>query len=785
MPQLPSTARVVIIGGGIAGCSAAYHLTKLGVTDVLLVERASLSSGTTWHSTGNLETYRDDPLIFDMVRYAAATYSNLHLESGQEIGWRNVGRVMYTDKAERFDFFRTLPQLGAVRGVEISLLTPAEVAQRLPIISAEGLVGGAWVPSDARVNPTDIVMAYARVAKAAGARFAQETQALEIITRQGRVCAVRTDHETVACETVIVAAGLWSAEVVKSCGLGLPLHPLEHQYIITKPVAGIARTMPLFLSYDDQLYGREEVGGLMLGSLDDRAVPVSPAELPRTFSFSLLNERWEQFEPYLATAMRRFPVLQHAEIKMLLNGPESFTPDGQMLLGPVPGADGLYTACGFNSNGIALAPAAGRFLAEWIVEGAPSADVGCIDVRRFAPIQNETGYLRARVSEVPSYHCRLHQAGDDYTTARNLRCSPIHSDLLAHGAHFMGVAGWERPAWYESNFTARSPMHGVAAEYTAGRNTVLIADRSSDAKFTLVGEPTADWLSAHMDGSFSGDEATMRLTALTGTHGEIEGLVRLVRLHATGWLVIAEPEQETRVREWLRKASLPSSIRQTESACDWAAFELVGPHREALLAATTEVTGEDSEGAAFIRTPKRPRKAIVREDISNESTLILVPVDQAVRVWQALLAAGTRFGLRLGGHFSREALRICAGAPGFGREATPAVCAQDLFASSRRSDFTLLRTAAAIQTHQGRKRSNVAAFSSPLLLNGLGGRDAVLNDGRVVGEITSRICLPGWRETLLLAVLRSEPTTHESLQILASGRLGPLIPRATRWTGPQ
>ena len=306
MKTLPASARVVVIGGGIGGCSVAYHLASLGVSDVLLLERAALSSGTTWHSTGNMETYRADPLIFDMVRYASAAYPQIALESGLEIGWRSVGRVNYTDCEDRWQLMQTLPELGRARGIEIELLTPPEIKSRLPIIDPHELVGGIWVPGDARVNPTDAVMAFARAAGKRGVAIRENVRVLGIATDRDTVCGVVTEQGTVACERIVIAAGLWSGELVKSCGLRLPLHALEHQYLITKTL-GLDRNLPLFLSYDDQLYGREEVGGIMVGSLDDNAIALSTQELPQTFSFALLNERWAQFEPYMATAMRRFP----------------------------------------------------------------------------------------------------------------------------------------------------------------------------------------------------------------------------------------------------------------------------------------------------------------------------------------------------------------------------------------------------------------------------------------------------------------------------------------------
>jgi 4-methylaminobutanoate oxidase (formaldehyde-forming) len=554
----PSAARVVVIGGGIAGCSAAYHLASLGVTDVVLLERSSLSSGTTWHSTGNMETYRPDPVIFEMVRYALEMYPRICAESGQDIGWRSVGRVMYTDRDERWESMRSLPELGKARGIELELLSPAAVQQRLPIIATEQLLGGVWVPSDSRVNPTDAVMAFAAAARARGVAIYQDVPVSEIILRDGAVRGIVTANGTIDCDTVVVAAGLWSGELVKSCGLKLPLHALEHQYLITQPL-GIDRNLPLFLSLDDQLYGREEVGGIMVGSLDDGAIALSTRQLPQNFSFSLLSERWPQFEPYMATAMRRFPVLQNAGIKMLLNGPESFTPDGQMLLGPVPGATGLFCACGFNSNGMALAPAAGRFVAEWIVEGAPSVEVAQLDVRRFGAAQGEESYMRERVTEIPGYHCKIHALDADYETSRDVIRSPLHDELAMAGARFAAVNAWERPLWIAG--ASSDWVTAVAAEAQAAAESVLLVDRSADAKYLLTGSQVDEWLPGNVTTLLPAVKAAALLTPLLGQRGQIEALTRTVRWTEDSVMLLSGPEQTTRVGEWLRIAGVPPGIR--------------------------------------------------------------------------------------------------------------------------------------------------------------------------------------------------------------------------------
>ncbi|MBS0421158.1 MAG: GcvT family protein [Proteobacteria bacterium] len=767
--NIPSSARVVVIGGGIAGCSAAWHLASLGVRDVVLLERAALSSGTTWHSTGNMETYRPDPVIFEMVRYALETYPRIAAEAGQDIGWRSVGRVMYTDRESRWESMRTLPELGQARGIELELLTPAQVQQRLPIIATAELLGGVWVPSDSRVNPTDAVMAFAAAAKARGVGIYQDVPVTGIELRDGRVQGVVTAHGTIGCDTVVVAAGLWSGDLLESCGIQLPLHALEHQYLITQPL-GIDRNLPLFLSLDDQLYGREEVGGIMVGSLDDGAIPLSTRQLPQNFSFSLLSERWPQFEPYMATAMRRFPLLQNAGIKMLLNGPESFTPDGQMLLGPVPGATGLFSACGFNSNGMALAPAAGRFVAEWIVEGAPSVEVAQLDVRRFGAAQASEPYMRDRVTEIPGYHCRIHAPDADYATSRDVLRSPLHNELAMAGARFTAVNAWERPLWIA---TSSDWTTAVAAEVAAAEESVLLIDRSADAKHLLTGSQVDEWLPLNVTTLLPSSKTAAVLTPLLGRRGQIEALVRTLRWTDDATMLIAGPEQSTRLQEWLRLADLPAGSRREDVTTGYAMLELHGMRRAALLNALgvrPKTVDPCWIGAVSVT---------VRDDPANDSTLLITASKGAAVLWQNLLTVGKAFGLRVGGHWAQEAARIQRGVPGFGREATPNRLAAELGGQMLAASAAGRAKADPVGNH--RKRV-LRAFSSPIPLLGFGAQEVVLQKGRTVGELTSRVRLPGWSSALLLALLDPDSWNGNAIETVAAGRRWPLVPRPTPWS---
>jgi len=764
-------ARVVVIGGGIAGCSAAYHLAMLGLSDVLLLERSSLSSGTTWHSTGSMETYRNDALIFEMVRYTVSSFPHLQAQSGQQLGWRNLGRVMYTDRESRFELFKALPELGRARGIDIELLSARGVGERLPIIDPQGLIGGVWIPSDGCVNPTDVVMAYAKAARSRGVRIHEQVRILEIVVKNGSVRGVVTDQGTVGCDTVVVAAGRWSSAITSTCGVRLPLFALEHQYMITEPIPGLDRNLPLILSYDDQIYGREEVGGLIFGSLDDDAIPVSSPNTAQSSAFVLLNERWEQFEPYMKTALRRFPVLGKTGIKMLLNGPESFTPDGEMLLGPIPGVDGLYSICGFNSNGIALSPAAGKFIAEWIVEGAASADVAPLDVRRFAVHLGSDAFIRERVTEIPSYVSRLHGPMDDYATARNLRRSPIHASLAAAGARFASVNGWERPLWIDTG-SARDWTDAIADEGIAARRGALAVDRSADVKIALFGSRAEPWLAAKLGVSELRPEPAAALVAFPGEQGQVEVLGRIVPWRG-GWLLMAGPEQETRLAEWVRRAGVPDEVHAVDLTAGWALFELAGSAHARVVQALCAGADDSSPLHVGSRASHWAGAAQIQmfTDVANASTLIFVPADTALYVWQRLLTVGEADRVRVGGHYAMEALRIERGIPRFGHEATPA---------TRVADIVGARQA---QRPWGGARRRLVAFSSPPGTSSFGAHEAILHHGRVVGEITSRVCLAGWPQTLSLGLFPASCESLVALEMAANGRMWPLSKRTTVWEG--
>ena len=405
--SIPEKTQVVIIGGGIIGASVAWHLTSLGVRDVVIVERGQLGCGTTWHSAGNIIRMTADPVTIGIYTYGVELLSQLH--ERHNIGWRKCGRVMIARSEKRLQEFRRIAAALTEADVAVEEISAAQTADKIPIMHVEDVVGALWSPNDGRVNPTDLLNAYVREAKAKGARVAEGVTVERVNLSSEHVAGVSTDKGGIACELVVNCAGLWARDLGLRNDIAIPLYPVEHFYVLTDTLDGVYPGMPTFRDPDGLIYGREEVGGLLLGCFDRNAIPVSPTELPEPFHFSLLNENWDQFMPYMEQGIHRIPALKNAGIRTLLNGPESFTPDSEPIMDRAPGIEGYFVLAGLSSAGVTRSAGMGRALANWIVDGDPGIDVSSFSLSRFTAQHNDEAWLRNAVRAAPSGHFDIEQ----------------------------------------------------------------------------------------------------------------------------------------------------------------------------------------------------------------------------------------------------------------------------------------------------------------------------------------------------------------------------------------
>ncbi len=522
-PDLPSRAQVVVIGGGVVGCSTAYHLTKLGLTDVLLLEQGHLSGGTTWHAAGLVGPLRATEAGTRLVQYSAELYASLEAETGLATGYRNVGGLIVARTEERMVQLRRTAANAEAYDLDCRMLTADEAGELWPPMRTDDLLGAIWLPGDGKVNPTDLTQSLAKGARQGGARVAEGIRVTGFVIEEGptgrRVTGVRTDHGDVEVETVVVCAGQWSKALGDLAGVTVPLHSAEHFYVVTDAVEGTRPDLAVMRDPDGWTYFKEEVGGLVVGGFEPEAKPwVAPDEIPHPFEFALLEEDWEHFSVLMDEAVRRVPALEHTGIRKFYNGPESFTPDNQFLMGEAPGLGGFFVGAGFNSVGIASAGGAGRALAEWVVAGEPTSDMVAVDLRRFASYAGDHAWLRERVVETLGIHYAVPWPDREPETGRDVRLSPLHDRLAAKGAVFGTKMGWERvnvlgaepgaPSWGRPWW-----LEASAAEQVACRTAVAVFDQTSFSKYAV-----------------SGPDAVGR--AAVGLRGRGRRTGRALRLHA-------------------------------------------------------------------------------------------------------------------------------------------------------------------------------------------------------------------------------------------------------------
>src|SRR5215469_10236206 len=505
--RIPDRAQVVIIGGGVIGTSVAYHLTTLGWTDVLLLEQGQLSCGTTWHAAGLVGQLRASEAGTRLVQYSTRLYEQLEAETGQATGFRRCGGVTVARTADRMATLRRTAATAQAYEIECELITAAQAAEFLPMMNIADLVGAVWLPGDGRADPVDLTAALAKGARLRGATICERTRVTGIASRDGVVTEVQTDRGNIEAEVVVNCAGQWAKQVGALVGVTVPLHSAEHFYVVTEQVQGAHPGLPVLRDPDGYTYFKEEVGGLVVGGFEPKAKPwVAPEDLPYPFEFQLLAEDWDHFSVLMDSALERIPVLADTGIRKFYNGPESFTPDNQFILGEAPELRNFFVAAGFNSVGIATAGGAGRALAEWIDGGGPSMDLTSVDIRRFAAFNGNNQWLHDRVAEVLGLHYAIPWPNREMRTARPFRRSPVHHLLEAANANFGSRMGWERANFFAPDgaaptieYTWGKPnwLPWSAAEQRAAREAVAVFDQTSFSKFQLTGpdaESVLQWL---------------------------------------------------------------------------------------------------------------------------------------------------------------------------------------------------------------------------------------------------------------------------------------------------
>ena len=752
MADLPATARAVIIGGGIIGCSTAYHLGKLGWTDTVLLERHKLTSGTTFHAAGLVGQLRTSANITQLLGYSVDLYKRLETETGLQTGWKMNGGLRLACNAERWTEVKRQATTAHSFGLEMHLLAPQEAQDLWPLMTIDDLVGAAFLPTDGQANPSDITQSLARGARMAGVKIFEDTPVTRILVEDGRIRGVVTPRGTVECEKVICCAGQWTRVLAATVGVNVPLVSVEHQYMITERIPGVTPNLPTLRDPDRLTYWKEDVGGLVWGGYEPNPKPWAEKGIPEGFHFETLNPDFDHYEQFMDAAIGRVPALATAGVKQLLNGPESFTPDGNFILGEAPELKNFYVGAGFNAFGIASGGGAGMALAEWAALGSPPYDLWPVDIRRFGSVHRSTDWVRARTTEAYGKHYTIAWPSEEMQSARPTRRSPLYAHLAAAGACFGEKLGWERPNWFADLAAGELPIDrysyqrpgwwdAVRREHLAARSQAVLMDQTSFAKFSLKGPDAAQALNWIAAGNVDRAVGSLTYTQMLNPRGGIEADVTVARLAADAFYIVTGTGFATHDFNWIAR-NLPEVCRATLSdvTSGSSVLSLMGPDAREIL---SRICPDDLSNAGFpfgtaqhISVARCPVLALRVTYLGELGWELHMPVDLAVTVYQALQAVGVVNA----GYRAIESLRLEKGYRAWGSDIGPdhtPIEAGLGWACKMKSGVPFQgRDALAAQLKHGvKKRLATFSVADPEVI--LLGRETILRDGARVGWLSS------------------------------------------------
>lgn len=675
--MIPAKARVVIIGGGVAGCAVAYHLAKLGWTDVVLLERKQLTSGTTWHAAGLIAQLRATANMTKLAKYSQELYGSLESETGVATGFKRNGSITLALTNERFEELKRGASMARAYGVEVETISVAEAGKRHPLLNTAGAVGAVYLKKDGQADPGNIALAMAKGARTSGVKIFESVKVTGITQAKGRVTGVLTDQGAIEAEVVVNCAGMWGRDVGRMAGVPLPLQACEHFYIVTEASPDVPRNLPVLRVPDECAYYKEDAGKILLGAFEPVAKPWALDGVPEDFCFDQLPEDFDHFAPILEQATQRVPLLGRIGIHTFFNGPESFTHDDRYLLGEAPQLQNFYVACGFNSIGIQSAGGAGMALAQWIVDKAPPFDLWDVDVRRVFPYQATKAFIQTRVTETLGLLYADHFPYRQYSTARGVRHTPFYELQKARGACFGETAGWERAHWYlpedarargetaEYRYTWARPnwFKYSAAEHRAAREAVGMLDMSAFGKIRVEGADAEAVLQRICANDIGVENGRLVYTQWLNDRGGIEADLTITRLGETSFLVTTSAACVTRDFTWLQR-HIPDDARcvALDVTSGEACLALMGPNARALL---QPLTTADLSNAAFpfatVKTIELGMALVRAHRVTYVGELgweLYMPVDFARHVFETITAAGAAHGLRLVGVHAMDSLRM-------------------------------------------------------------------------------------------------------------------------------
>ena len=756
MAQVPNKARAVIIGGGVIGCSVAYHLAKLGWKDVVLLERKQLTSGTTWHAAGLIAQLRATANMTKLAKYSQELYGNLEAETGVSTGFKRCGSITVALTEERKEEIFRQAAMARAFGVDVEEISPAEVKAKYEHLNIEGVTGGVWLPLDGQGDPANISLALAKGARQMGAQVIERTKAMGVTRNGRRITSVQWENEqgdsgSIDCENVINCGGMWGHEVGRMLGVNVPLHACEHFYIVTEAIAGLTQ-MPVLRVPDECAYYKEDAGKMLLGAFEPVSKPWAMEGIPQDFEFDQLQEDFDHFEPILASAVERMPMLAEVGIHTFFNGPESFTPDDAYHLGLAPEMDNVWVAAGFNSVGIQSAGGAGQALAQWMQDGQKPFDLGDVDISRMQPFQGNKYYLFERSKETLGLLYADHFPYLQKKTARGVRRSPFHYHLKENGAVFGELAGWERANWFAN--VGQSPSYAyswkrqnffdnVAAEHKAVRENLGLYDMSSFGKIRVEGPGACAFMNYIGGGQYDVPVGKIVYTQFLNDRAGIEADVTVTRMSETAYLVVTPAATRLADQTWMMRNKGAFNVVITDVTAGEAVLAVMGPNARKLLemvspndfSNATNPFGTAQEIELGMGLARAHRVTYVGE-LGWE---VYVSADMAGHAFETLWEAGQNLNAKLCGMHMMDSCRIEKGFRHFGHDITceDHVLEAGLGFAVKTEKPNFIGRDAVMRKKETGLNTRMVQFkltdSEPLLYH----NEPVIRDGKIVGYLSS------------------------------------------------
>ncbi|MDZ7875592.1 MAG: FAD-dependent oxidoreductase [Rhizobium sp.] len=751
---LPSHAQIVVIGGGIIGCSTAYHLAKDHKADVLLLEQGALTSGSTWHAAGLVGQLRSSASITRVLKYSVELYKGLEAETGLATGWKMTGCLRLATNQDRWTEFKRLATTAGSFGMEMHLVSPEEVKRMWPLMNVDDLVGASWLPTDGQASPSDITQSLAKGARMHGAKIVENVRVIGFEMKDGRITAVKTTLGDVACEKVVNCAGQWARQVGEMAGINVPLQAVKHQYIITEKIDGLSTDAPTIRDPDRRTYYKEEVGGLVMGGYEPNPQPWLTGDLPNDWAFRLFDDDYDHFEQHMIQAVERVPALETVGVKQMINGPESFTPDGNFILGAAPECKNMFVGAGFNAFGIASGGGAGWVLAQWVVDGEAPLDLWVVDIRRFAGMHRDRQWVCDRTLEAYGKHYTIAFPHEEYESGRPRLVSPLYDRLKASGAVFGSKLGWERPNWFAPSGMAPKDVYSmgrqnwfgpVGDEHRHVREAVGVFDQSSFAKYELSGPDALkalDWICAN---DVNKPVGRLTYTQLLNTRGGIEADLTVARFAEDRFYIVTGTGFRTHDFGWISD-HIPAGLDCTLSDIteDWGTLSLMGPRAREVLAG---VTAADVSNAAFpfghvreIGIAGATVRALRVTYVGELGWELHIPIAALGEVYDALMAAGKTHDIRPIGYRALESLRLEKAYRAWSSDITPNDTPFEAGLGwavklRKNTDFLGRRALEGLAGQPLKKRFMGFTVDDPSIV--IAGRETILRNGEPVGYLTS------------------------------------------------